>query len=161
MIAGQPSIWYAPSLCFVMLDLRRFKDFKVTDPVYSSLMLAAEKAGDITPAIYNRYFSQCPGSQQLMSHIDELVQGKMMEEVFRLIMVEQYEQESAYLNFEVKNHKYAYSVLPHMYENLLEAVHYTVRAALRKDWSEEFERAWQARISALIGEIEQRQDAAY
>ncbi len=126
------------------------------DPVLVSLELAADKAGDITPEIYRRYFASCPGSQDLMSHIDDLVRGKMMEEVFRLIMVQDYDEESHYLNFEVKNHKYAYSVLPHMYTNLLNAVHVTVKESVAEAWNPGMENAWQARIGSLISELEQR-----
>ena len=126
------------------------------DPVLVSLELAADKAGDITPEIYRRYFASCPGSQDLMSHIDDLVRGKMMEEVFRLIMVEDYVDESHYLNFEVKNHKYAYSVQPHMYTNLLNAVQVTVKESVAEEWNPGMEDAWQARIGSLISELEQR-----
>ena len=129
---------------------------EMTDPVLASLELAAEKSGDITPEIYQRYFAGCPGSRDLMSHIDDLVRGKMMEEVFRLIMVQDYEEESHYLNFEVKNHKYAYSVESHMYTSLLNAVHQTVKDSVAEDWSAMMEDAWQTRISRLISELEQR-----
>ena len=131
-------------------------DEEMPDPVLVSLELAADKAGDITPEIYRRYFASCPGSQDLMSHIDELVRGKMMEEVFRLIMVQDYKEENNYLNFEVKNHKYAYSVQSHMYTNLLNAVHMTVRDCVSEDWNAMMEDAWQARINRLISELEQR-----
>ncbi|HIG40849.1 MAG: globin [bacterium] len=129
---------------------------EMPDLVLVSLELAADKAGDITPEIYRRYFASCPGSQDLMSHIDDLVRGKMMEEVFRLIMVQNYDEESHYLNFEVKNHKYAYSVQPHMYTNLLNAVHVTVKESVAEAWSPGMEDAWQTRIGRLISELEQR-----
>ena len=60
------------------------------DLVLKSFELAAETGTDITPLIYDKYFKSSPESVDLMSHIDELVRGKMMEEVFRLLMVENY-----------------------------------------------------------------------
>jgi hypothetical protein len=56
----------------------------MNDLVTESLEIASEIKGDIAPAIYERYFERCPGSKALMSHIDELVQGKMMVEVYLL-----------------------------------------------------------------------------
>jgi hypothetical protein len=40
-----------------------------------------------------------------------------------------------------------------MYENLLAAVHETVRRALGADWTSAMEAAWSARIDEIIGEI--------
>jgi len=129
----------------------------MNDPILKTLELSAEKAGDITPDIYRRYFESCPESEELMSHIDDLVRGRMMQEVFRLIMTEDYLPETAYLNFEVANHKFAYSVLPHMYENLLDAVHSSVKHSIGHEWHAEFEEAWQSRIKNLLSEISLRQ----
>lgn len=71
-------------------------------------------------------------------------------------MVQDYDEESHYLSFEVKNHKYAYSVLPHMYTNLLKAVHVTVKERVAEQWSPGMEDAWRVRIGSLISELEQR-----
>ena len=128
----------------------------MVDAVNESLELAAEIAGDITPAIYERYFANCPGSEALMSHIDELVQAKMMAEVYRLIMLPSYEDETGYLNFEVDNHSLAYSVEPHMYGNLLEALKDTVEETLGDQWQPQHEQAWQDRLEALLKEINSR-----
>ena len=45
-----------------------------------------------------------------MDHIDHPVQGKMMEEVVRLLMVEDTSREDQYLTFEMKTHEEAYKV---------------------------------------------------
>lgn len=128
----------------------------MNDPVVDSLELAAELAGDITPAIYDRYFERCPGSEALMSHIDELVRGKMMVEVYRLVMLKDYSDEANYLQFEVNNHALAYSVEPHMYENLLIALTETVMETLGDQWTDELADAWENRSSTLIKEIQAR-----
>ena len=128
----------------------------MTDLVNASLETAAEIAGDITPAIYQRYFASCPGSEALMSHIDDLVQAKMMAEVYRLVMLPSYEDEAGYLNFEVDNHALAYSVEPHMYGNLLYALMDTVAEALGGRWTPDHKQAWDDRLEALLGEIDGR-----
>ena len=53
----------------------------VQDQIIASLEIAAEKCGDITPAVYERYFQKSPGAEELMVQIDHLVRGKMMEEI--------------------------------------------------------------------------------
>ncbi|MEX0942670.1 MAG: globin [Pseudomonadales bacterium] len=126
------------------------------DPLITSLEVAAENAGDISEEVYKRYFARCPGSEALMSHIDHLVRGKMLNEVFRLVMLPDFTAEQQYLDFEVKNHKLAYSVEPHMYRNLLSALRDVVREASGEAWDDATERAWQARIDTLIAEIEAR-----
>ena len=123
------------------------------DLIVRSFELAVENAGDITPAVYEKYFARCPDSEALMTHIDELVRGKMMEEVYRLIMVEDYGEEEGYLNWEVDNHEMAYSVEPHMYESLFSALIDTVRESLGDEWNAEFEAAWQKRSESLCKEI--------
>lgn len=126
------------------------------DPVIASLEVAAAQAGDISEEVYKRYFERCPGSQALMSHIDHLIRGKMLDEVLRLIMLPGFSAEQQYLDFEVKNHRLAYSVEPHMYRNLLSALRDVVKDAAGKAWDDDIEVAWQTRIDMLTGEIEAR-----
>ena len=104
------------------------------DLISTTFEMAAEIGGDLAPAIYANYFARCPGSQALMSHIDDIVRGKMLEEVYRLLMLSDYSGEQGYLNFEMKNHKLAYSVEAHMYGNLLAAILDTVRDAIGDQW---------------------------
>jgi len=131
------------------------------DLVLKSFELAAETGTDITPLIYDKYFKSSPESVDLMSHIDELVRGKMMEEVFRLLMVENYQPEAKYLNFEIKNHESAYNVEPDMYIKLLDAVRVAVKDTLRSEWSIEYEEAWQGRISDLTNELLSRSNKTH
>ncbi len=126
------------------------------DLVYTSFEIVAEKTGDIAPAVYKKYFARCPGSEELMTHIDDIVRGRMLDEVYRLMMNETYDEEESYLNFEVKNHKLAYSVQPHMYENLLAALKEVIAESLGNDWNDSFEQAWQSRIDLLLKEIQVR-----
>ncbi len=126
------------------------------DLVYQSIELVAEYPGDISVTIYEKYFARCPESEKLMSHLDDIVRGRMMDEVYRLFLIDSYAPEQAYLNWEVKNHQLAYSVEPYMYRNLFDAIVETIREALAEHWNTDFEEAWQKRINALLEEIHQR-----
>jgi len=128
----------------------------MTDPILTSFELAGDKAGDVTDAIYEQYFKDCPGSEKLMEHVDPGVKGKMIQEVLRLIMVDNYQEEVDYLNFEVNFHRGSYSVEEHMYENLLNAVHAVVKRSIASEWTEEFENAWTKRIETLSHELTSR-----
>ena len=119
------------------------------DLIMASLEIAAEKCGDINTAVYDRYFQKSPGSEELMSHIDHLVRGKMMEEVMRLLMLEDTAEEDEYLSFEMKTHEQAYSVIQSMYASLLTSIWEIVREGVADDWTEDFEGAWQERIATL------------
>ena len=126
------------------------------DLVYESLELAAETAGDIVPAVFERYYHDCPEAAELMSHMDQHMQGRMLDEVLRLVLTESYTDDDAYLNYEVKNHRLAYGVQTSMYPALFAAVQGTVKDALGARWSEGFESAWQHRLQSLLTEIEAR-----
>ncbi len=118
--------------------------------IMTTLEIAAEKCGDINAAVYERYFQKSPGSEELMTHIDHLVRGKMMEEVMRLIMLEDTSAEDEYLIFEMKTHEEAYSVIQDMYGALLTAIWEIIREGIGDQWTEEFEGAWEERVTALL-----------
>ena len=122
------------------------------DLIMTSLEITAERAGDITQAVCERFFSKCPDSRELMAHIDLGVQGRMIEEVMRLLMVPDSHTQSGYLEFEITTHR-AYGVRMEMYANLLSAVEETVESALGELWNEDFRDAWQQRLGALTKEI--------
>lgn len=128
----------------------------MTDPILTSFELAADKAGDVTDAIYEQYLKDCPDSEKLLENVDPGVKGKMIQEVLRLIMVDDYQEEVEYLNFEVNFHKGSYSVEEHMYANLLKAVHTVIKEASADQWTEEFENAWLARTETLGHELASR-----
>ncbi|MBT4162359.1 MAG: globin [Gammaproteobacteria bacterium] len=126
------------------------------DLIIRSLELAVANAGDITPAVYKKYFARCQDSKALMIHVDELVRGKMMDEVYRLVMVEDYGEEDGYLNWEVDNHEMAYSVKPHMYESLFSALIETICESLGDEWNADYAAAWKQRSDRLRHEIVRR-----
>jgi hypothetical protein len=124
------------------------------DLVMRSFEIAAERVGDITAPVYERYYGLCPASKSLMSHIDGYVQGRMLEEVIELLLTERPETLRDYLRFETKTHV-SYGVEQPMYANLLAAVRDTVRDALASDWNVGYERAWDDRVGTLLAEIAQ------
>ena len=124
------------------------------DPVYASFEQMAEVAGeDLNDRIYARYFEICPDSAQLMAHTDEHMRGRMLEEVFRLLLNPEPATEGEYLSFEVDNHR-AYGAQQHMYRNVLESVRDVVSQELGSDWTSTLAAAWQTRLDALAGIIE-------
>lgn len=127
----------------------------MTDAVIESLEIAAERAGDLREAVYRNYYDACPDAWALMAHVDEHMQGRMLDEVLRLLMIDDFEPEAGYLNFEVENHR-GYNVERGMYPDLLRAVQQVVREALGEDWTADFDAAWSARIAALVAEVETR-----
>jgi hypothetical protein len=122
------------------------------DPVMRSFEIAADRTGDITSSVYERYFASCAGSKTLMSHIDGYVQGRMLEEVIELLLSDRPETLQDYLHFETKTHV-SYGVEEPMYGKLLAAVRDTVRDALANDWNGEYAQAWDDRIDMLLAEI--------
>lgn len=122
------------------------------DLVFATLERAAEKAGDIAPDVYRRWYARCPESRSVMAHVDEYMQGRMLAEVLRLVLTPALDEERSYLQFETQSHA-AYGVRPEMYGPLLESLRDTVREVLASDWTAAAERAWRCRLDALLAEI--------
>ena len=123
-----------------------------TDLVLNTLERVAEKAGDIAPDVYRRWYARCPESRAVMAHVDEYMQGRMMAEVLRLVLTPELDAERSYLKFETKSHA-AYGVRPEMYAPLFAALRDSVREALDAEWTAADEHAWQTRLDALVTEI--------
>jgi len=117
-----------------------------------SLEIAAERGGDIYPAIYDAYFARCAGSHELMRLTDPYMRGRMLDSVFQVLMGESAAEQHGYLRFETTTHA-TYGVQSHMYENLLTAVRDVVRAACGDDWSAGMAAAWDARLAGILEEI--------
>lgn len=130
--------------------------YPAEDLVYHSFEVAAERVGDIVEPVYARYFARDPDAAALMSHMDHLTLGRMLNEVVRLLMTADYESDGGYLDFEVKNHQWAYRVHGRMYSELLNAVRDTVEEAMAGDWNAAYAAAWQERLATLLREINAR-----
>jgi hemoglobin-like flavoprotein len=125
----------------------------VNDLVTTTLELAAERDLDITTPVYQRYFARCSDSQALMRYVDDTVRGRMLQEVLRLLLLEDVTVDADYLRFETRTHT-GYGVTPTMYPPLLGAVRDAVREVLADEWTEAMAAAWDARIERLLAAIE-------
>lgn len=124
------------------------------DPVLTSFELAAESGRDITADAYERFYARCPEARAIMSHVDQHMQGRMLEEVLELLMTPDGEVEEGQLAFEMSNHR-SYGTSPDHYRPLLEAVRDTVQAELGHGWNARFAKAWHQRIATLLGQIQE------
>ena len=121
--------------------------------ITGAMALVADRAGDITEAVFTRYFDRCSGSRALMDHTDEHMRGRMMAQVLLLLMESGEAELASYLAFETDAHK-AYGVKQHMYENLLAAVREEVQQVLNGSFTPEMDAAFSARIDHLLSQIE-------
>jgi hypothetical protein len=120
--------------------------------LHYSLELAAERGGDIYPAIYDAYFARCVGSRDLMQLTDIHMRGRMLDSLFELLLADDVAEQFAYLRFETKNHA-SWGVQPQMYENLLTAVRDTVRNVCGVNWTPAMAAQWETHLGALLAEI--------
>lgn len=127
------------------------------DLILASFEKTAETAGDISAAVYERYFAASPESAHLMEHMDQLMRARMLDEALMLIMMPDGEELETVLGFEVLTHTNNGVLLP-MYSALFDAIRQTVRGALANGWTADFEGAWQRRIAALTQQISRHYD---
>ena len=123
--------------------------------IESSLMRVAETVGDIAPGIYEHFYADSEETKGLMAHIDDLVRGKMIDELLRLVMVEDLTTEDGYLNFETKTHRDAYSVTEPMYQALFDSLVRVIRDN-DNEWSDSVAQAWQDRTQRILANISRR-----
>lgn len=126
------------------------------DLVYRSFERVAERAVDITPKVYQKFFARHPEAESLMGHIDQIVRGRMMDEVYRLLLADDFSEEQQYLNWEVTNHRTAYNVEFDMYPHLMEALVDAVKESMGDDWNADYEDAWAAKNELLMQEVHRR-----
>ena len=119
-------------------------------PLLDSLETAATVAPNIYELAFNRYFELCPESAELLQHTDELMRGRMMEQVMSLLMDEDVENLDVYFKFEVSNHE-GYGALLPMYAHLFQACKEVARSNNEQTWTEQAELVWDKQISVLTG----------
>jgi hemoglobin-like flavoprotein len=117
--------------------------------IAESLALLSESDADIYSRVYEHFFRMNPGAEDLMTHMDELTLGRMLDEVTRLLMVDDLGAESTYVAFEYNNHKTAYSVQSSMYRQLFDAFAIAVKEIVGGAWRPEFDEAWVSRAKEL------------
>ena len=128
------------------------------DALIESLAVAGEADAEFYNTAFERYLTACPDSREITGHMDELMRGRMMEQVVGLLMEAQPEALDAYFRFEVANHE-SYGALPPMYAHLFEATREVTREACGAGWSPQAEREWQERIALLLTLIDKHGSA--
>ncbi len=123
-----------------------------TANIIAAMELIAEKVGDVSPAIFKRYFERCNDSKTLMEHMDKHMLGRMMDQVLLLLMESGEEELGSYIDFETSSHR-SYGVKPHMYESLMLAVQDVFSQSLGSDFTSDMIEAFRSRIDHLLGEI--------
>jgi hypothetical protein len=130
-----------------------------SEAVIASLERAAETCDDLSPAVYQRFAERCPETFELMTHTDDYMRGRMMNDVLTMVMTPAEDMDAGYLNFEIRSHR-AYGVTAEMFRPLLEIVRDTVREELGDGWQEAHQTAWEERIGAITRRIEAVPDEA-
>ena len=126
---------------------------QVIEVVGASLETCAEQAGDITSAVYEHFFTHCPNAIPLMGHSDDGMKGRMLAQVFELLLTDEHLGDDGYLRWEVDNHVLAYGVEVDMYPGFLQAVADTVKSSLGDAWSVDHAQAWSTRVATLLADI--------
>ncbi|MEM7218417.1 MAG: globin [Pseudomonadota bacterium] len=124
--------------------------------IEDSLAVCAQRAGDIVPAVYRRFFALEPDALDLMGHSDQGMRGRMFESALNLLLDETPFEDGCYFDWELGNHFQSYRVLPAMYATFFEATRDCVRDALAGDWSARHEAAWNARVHMILERVRMR-----
>ncbi len=119
------------------------------DTLIATLESAATAEPDFYGAAFSRYFELCPDSRELMQHTDELMRGRMMEQVVSLLMDADAGSLEVYFKFEVGNHE-AYGAQPHMYAHLFQACEDVTRECCALPWGSEEDVAWAKQRRVLL-----------
>jgi len=116
-----------------------------------SLALAGERAGDITPHVYEKLFARHPDMLPLFVR-DKTgsVRGEMLARTIDVIL--DFAQANAYgenfVRCEVVTHE-GYGVPREIFPNFFAAIAEVLRDVLGADWSPGMDREWAALISRL------------
>ena len=121
--------------------------------ISDSLEQCADAVGDITDVVYDRFFSQCGSAEPLRGHSDTGMKGRMLAQVFELLLTDEHLGDDGYLRWEVDNHLLAYGVEVDMYPAFLEAVRDVVKESLGPAWGTDQAHAWSSRIETLLQDI--------
>ena len=119
-----------------------------------ALECAAEDDPKLNERIYKNFYDAMPDAQQLMSQVDEGVRGKMMAEIYRLLLADDVAtSDSDYLVFETKTHANSYFVRPEMYRLLSDVLLQTLRLSAARVWGPTVEAAVSRRLNAMTTAI--------
>lgn len=120
------------------------------DPILASLEVVAERAGDISPLVYERFLAADTEAAELMLHTDEHMRGRMFQVVVEFLVSGESAEERDYLAWEIENHRDAYFATVPMYESFFQCFVAVVKETLGESWDEAIESAWQRRTRSVI-----------
>jgi hemoglobin-like flavoprotein len=115
-----------------------------TDLIETTLELAAERGGDLTPLVYRRLFADHPEMEALfIRDINNAVKGEMLARVFEAILDFAGERRYAaqLIQCEVVTHD-GYGVPPEVFRVFFGTVVATLRQVLGADWTPQIDAAW-------------------
>ena len=118
--------------------------------VAQDLERVASEHGDITDAVYERFFSASEEGRALMGHSDQPMRGRMLQQTLELFCDDAQLQPGSYLDWELDNHLVGYRATPAMYESFLSAIVSVVTAGA----AEGAQRAWLDRQRAIMARVE-------
>lgn len=124
--------------------------------IESALEQLIEAGGDLGQDCFERFFQRSPEGRELMEHMDDVHRGKMMAEIYRLLLTPDLATETDYLNWESKNHQTAYFVPKALYPIFMEALMESISATLGTDWTGSVADAFQAQCDRIVSEIQTR-----
>jgi hypothetical protein len=127
--------------------------------IEATLERVAVSDSDFDQKCFERFFQMSEEGKSLMAHMDHVHRGKMMAEIYRLLLAEKLEEEADYLNWEAKNHETAYFVPKNLYPIFMEAFQVLVADTLGSTWSREESDALNARCNQIAQEIQSRYSA--
>ena len=124
---------------------------KDTDVIRQCMEAVAEADVDISPEVYTAFFANMPEASQHMGDMDERMKGRMLDQVYQLLLGE---TDNQYIQFEARTHR-GYGANGAFYRGLLTAVKDTVRDTMGQDWTTRHEAAWDRSIQKIVDEFEQ------
>jgi hemoglobin-like flavoprotein len=119
--------------------------------ITSSLELAGERAGDLTPRVYARLFAEHPEMEALfVRDKDGSVRGEMLMRVFEAILdfIDRRHYASHLIQCEVITHE-GYGVPPEVFGLFFRTVADTLREVIGADWTPAMDRAWRELLADL------------
>ena len=119
-----------------------------------ALECAADDDPELNNLVYRNFYEAMADTGQLMSHVDEGVRGKMMAEIYRLLLTKDVAaSDSDYLVFETKTHANSYFVQPEMYRLLSDVLLQTLRLSAARVWGPAVEASVSRRLNAMTTAI--------
>jgi len=114
------------------------------DTIERSLEIAAERGGDLAPAVYARLFARHPETEaQFVRDTTGAVRGEMLARVFEMVL--DYVGEGAYAQGMIRNEVVThdgYGVPPDIFPLFFEVVAETLRETAGEAWTPDMTVAW-------------------